>query len=60
VERQIRPARFPATKSIPGLNEVLELARCAYILRRENIISLGNSGTGLLHLRPAGLEFDDR
>lgn len=25
---------------------VLELARCGYILRRENIIALGNSGRG--------------
>ena len=25
---------------------VLELARCGYILRRENVIARGNSGTG--------------
>ncbi|RKK04957.1 ATP-binding protein [Pseudoroseomonas wenyumeiae] len=60
VERRIRQARFPATKSldsfvftaIPGLNKmlVLELARCEYILRRENIIALGNSGTGKSHV----------
>jgi hypothetical protein len=60
VERRIRAARFPATKSfdtfdfaaIPGLNKmlVLELARCEYILRRENIIALGNSGTGKTHV----------
>lgn len=60
MERRIHPARFPATNSIPGLNKVLELARCDDILRRKNIIALGNSGTGLLHLRPAGLESDDR
>jgi hypothetical protein len=31
--------------AIPGLNKmlVLELARCEFILRRENIIALGNS-----------------
>ena len=29
---------------------VLELARCEYILRRENIIALGNSGTGKTHV----------
>jgi DNA replication protein DnaC len=29
---------------------VLELARCEYILRRENIIALGNSGTGKTHI----------
>lgn len=56
VERRIRAARFPAVKSfdtfdftaILGLNKmlVLELARCGYLLRRENIIALGNSGTG--------------
>jgi len=60
VERRIRASRFPAVKSfdtfdftaIPGLNKmlVLELARCEYILRRENIIALGNSGTGKTHV----------
>lgn len=60
VERRVRQARFPATKSldsfvftaIPSLNKmlVLELARCEYILRRENIIALGNSGTGKSHV----------
>jgi DNA replication protein DnaC len=60
VERRIRAARFPATKgfdpfefaAIPGLNKmlVLELARCEYIQRRENIIALGNSGTGKTHV----------
>ena len=60
VERRIRQARFPATKSldsfvftaIPSVNKmlVLELARCEYILRRENIIALGNSGTGKSHV----------
>jgi DNA replication protein DnaC len=29
---------------------VLELARCEYILRRENVIALGNSGTGKTHV----------
>ena len=60
VERRIRAARFPAAKSfdtfeftaIPGLNKmlVMELARCEYIQRRENIIALGNSGTGKTHV----------
>jgi DNA replication protein DnaC len=59
VERRIREARFPATKSfdtfdfpaIPSLNKMLvfELARCEYLLRHENIIALGNSGTGKTH-----------
>jgi DNA replication protein DnaC len=60
VERRIRAARFPAVKSletfdftaIPGLNKmlVLDLARCDYIARRENVIALGNSGTGKTHV----------
>ena len=60
VERRIKTARFPAVKSfdtfdftaIPTLNKmlVLELARCEFILRRENIIALGNSGTGKTHV----------
>ena len=53
VERRIRQASFPAVKSldsfdfkaIASLNKmlVLELARCEYVERRENIIALGNS-----------------
>jgi DNA replication protein DnaC len=60
VERRIREAHFPAVKSLdsfdfaalPSLNKllVLELARCAYIERRENVIALGNSGTGKTHV----------
>jgi len=60
VERRIRQARFPAVKSldtfdftaIAGLNKmlVLELARCEFIVRRENVIALGNSGTGKTHV----------
>jgi DNA replication protein DnaC len=52
-ERRIRAARFPAVKSfdtfdftaIPSLNKLLalELARCEYIVARENIIALGNT-----------------
>jgi DNA replication protein DnaC len=59
-ERRIRDARFPATKgldtfdftAIPSLNKmlVLELARCAFVQRRENVIALGNSGTGKSHI----------
>ena len=35
-------------KAIASLNKMLglELARCEYVERRENIIALGNSGTG--------------
>ena len=60
VERRIRQARFPAVKSLdsfdftalPSLNKmlVLELARGAYVERRENVIALGNSGTGKTHV----------
>ena len=60
VERRIRAARFPAVKSldsfdflaIPSLNKalVMELARCDYITRRENVIAVGNSGTGKTHI----------
>jgi DNA replication protein DnaC len=59
VERRIREARFPAIKSIdtfdftaiPSVNKmlVLELARCEFITRRDNVIALGNSGTGKTH-----------
>jgi DNA replication protein DnaC len=39
-------------KAMPSLNKmmVLELARCEYIERRENVIALGNSGTGKTHI----------
>jgi DNA replication protein DnaC len=60
VERRIRAAHFPAVKSldsfdfpaIPSLNKalVLELARGEYGERRENVIALGNSGTGKTHV----------
>jgi DNA replication protein DnaC len=60
VERRIREARFPTVKgldsfdfpAIPSLNKalVLELARCEYVDRRENVITLGNSGTGKTHV----------
>ncbi len=56
VDRRIKAARFPTVKSLdsfdflalPSLNKmlVLELARSDYIERRENIIAVGNSGTG--------------
>jgi len=60
IERRIRTARFPTVKSldsfdftaIPSLNKVRvsELARCEYIARRDNVIALGNSGTGKTHI----------
>jgi DNA replication protein DnaC len=58
-ERRIRLAKFPVTKSldtfdfaaIPVLNKplVLELMRCEWIDKRENIIALGPSGVGKTH-----------
>ncbi len=38
--------------AIPALNKtlVLELARCEYLTRKENILLLGNSGTGKTHI----------
>ncbi len=60
IERRIKQARFPTVKSldsfdftaIPSLNKtlVMELARCDYIERQENIIALGPSGTGKTHV----------
>src|ERR1039457_4297743 len=59
-ERRIHQARFPVVKSldtfeflaIPAVNKalVLELARCQFLLQRENVLLLGNSGTGKTHL----------
>ncbi len=52
--------KFPSTKSldsfdftaIPSLNKALtmELARCEFIDRRENVFALGPSGTGKTHV----------
>ena len=60
VQRRIRAARFPTTKSldtfdfsaIPAVNQplVMQLARCEYIERGENVIAIGNSGTGKTHV----------
>ena len=60
IERRIKAAKFPAVKSldsfdfkaIPSLNkmQVLELARCEWIDRREKVIALGPSGTGKTHI----------
>jgi DNA replication protein DnaC len=60
IERRIRQAKFPAVKtmdsfdflSIPSLNKsmVLELARREFLTRRENVLLLGNSGTGKTHI----------
>src|SRR5437879_9020740 len=59
-ERRIRQAKFDVVKSldtfdflaIPSLNKalVLDLARCEFIERKENLLALGNSGTGKTHI----------
>ena len=59
-ERRIKAAKFPVVKTLdtfefpalPKLNKklVLELARCEFIDRRENVLALGNSGTRKSHL----------
>jgi DNA replication protein DnaC len=59
-ERRVRQVKFPVVKSldsfdflaIPSLNKamVLELVRCEFLLRRENVLLLGNSGTGKTHV----------
>ena len=60
VKRRVKAAKFPVTKSLdsfyfkatPRLNkmQVLELARCELIDRRENVIALGPIGTGKTHV----------
>ena len=66
VERRIKAARFPVLKSletvefraIPSVNKrlVLELARSEYLDRRENVLALGNSGTGKTHLAQSSVQ----
>src|ERR1700681_2373858 len=60
VDRRIKAAKFPPVKSLdsfdfaafPDLNKalVMELARSEYVERRENVIAVGNSGTGKSHI----------
>ena len=60
IERRIKAAKFPAIKSLDSfdfkamasLNKplVMELARCEYMDRYENVIALGPSGTGKTHI----------
>jgi DNA replication protein DnaC len=60
VDRRIKEARFSAVKSvdsfdfvaIPSLNKtlVLELARSEDATGRENVIAVGNSGTGKTYI----------
>ena len=58
--RRLKAARFPTPKTLdefdftaaPAVNKplVLELMRCEYISRRENVLLIGGSGTGKTHL----------
>jgi DNA replication protein DnaC len=60
VDRRIKAAKFPTVKSLdsfdfaafPDWNKalVMELARSEYVERRENVIAVGNSGTGKSHI----------
>jgi hypothetical protein len=62
-ERRIKAARFATIKTLenfefkaqPSVNKVLvtELMRCEYIDKRENVLLLGNPGTGKTHLATA-------
>jgi DNA replication protein DnaC len=59
-QRRIVEAGFPVIKTLdsydflalPGLNKLLvtELSRGEYIGRRENVLAVGNSGTGKTHI----------
>ena len=62
-ERRVKAARFRVLKTLdtfdfaaqPSINEALvrELMRGEYIDRRENVLLIGNSGTGKTHLATA-------
>lgn len=62
-ERRIREAQFPVVKTLetfefsaqPSVNEVLvrELLSCQYIGKKENILLVGNPGTGKTHIATA-------
>ena len=62
-ERRLKAAKFPNHKTLdefdfsaqPAINKplVLELIRGDYLDRRENILLVGNSGTGKTHLATA-------
>jgi DNA replication protein DnaC len=62
-ERRVKTARFPVLKTLdtfdfaaqPSINEELvrELMRGDYLDRRENVLLIGNSGTGKTHLATA-------
>src|SRR5271157_1920099 len=59
-DRRLKAAKFPTIKTLenfdfaarPSVNKMLvaELARCEWIDKRENLILIGNPGTGKSHL----------
>ena len=61
--RRLKAAKFPTVKTLedfdflaqPSANKplVLELLRCHYLDRRENVLLVGNPGTGKTHLATA-------
>ena len=62
-ERRLKAAKFPTIKTLedfdftarPSVNKMLvaELARCEFIDKRENVLLVGNPGTGKSHLATA-------
>lgn len=62
-DRRLKAAQFPHHKTLesfeftsqPSLNKLLvsELLRSEYLLKRENILLVGNSGTGKTHIATA-------
>ena len=62
-ERRLKAARFPTYKTLenfdftaqPSVNKTLvgELMRCVWIDQRENVLLVGNPGTGKTHLATA-------
>jgi DNA replication protein DnaC len=62
-ERRLKAAKFPTIKTMdtfdfaarPSVNKVLitELMRCEYVDHRENLLLVGNPGTGKSHLATA-------
>ena len=62
-QRRLKAARFPTVKTLegfdfaaaPALNKplVLELARCDFVDRRENLLLVGGPGTGKTHIATA-------